>query len=236
MLEPEEFLQRVREFDVIVHAGAVVDTMDLGEGRLWEENVEFTRRLVAPLTRAQTLVFISSAAVYGADGSAPNNPYGLSKVMGEKIVKRADCKNVSLRLFNVFGKHEHHKLEMASMPWKIANALRRKEKIGVHSLDSSRDFVHVSDVAIAVSQSISMGLARFAGEVYDVGTTVPTKFSDLIGIIRDITKEQNPGLIDVHAIPHQIAGRYQHVTRAGAYGQDVIRGMDTAEALRMTYG
>lgn len=217
--DPYDFLNIVTDFDVVVHAGAIVDTLDMGTtGDLWRANVDYTRELVKRMLTRTHLVFISSASVYG-NGIAPYiplNPYAVTKVIGEKIAREhGQTTPTILRLFNVFGQHEHHKGMMASMPWKIANAYRTGAKMSMHSLLAQRDFVPVDTVADYVLAGCT---AELKG-VHDVGTGSPTSFADLDNFIMQATKNYTSCVNEI-AMPFELEGRYQTYTRANVRRAD----------------
>lgn len=215
-----------KDLDLVVHAGAVVDTMDLGSFDLFQKNVEFTQRLAEKCFEYGTdIIFFSSAAVYGANGH-PNNPYGLTKAMGEKIVSQAKgIYAVSIRLFNVFGKNEHHKGAMASVPWKIANACNRRSWFELHSEDAMRDFVPSSTVVKVVCDLANdMSRSGRGYSVYDVGTGSPMTYGSLADEITRVTKRPRDEVIKVVARPAQLEGRYQLYTCAGKNGVENLGG------------
>lgn len=222
ILDPWQFLEKLKSerFDVIVHAGAVVDTTDMGSSTMWDRNVRYTEQLTLLSGRHTPVVFMSSAAVYGVGGprSYPMNPYAFSKVMGEKYVNRNCTRSSVLRLFNVFGKFEHHKLEMASMPFKLAEHYKLRSRLKMHSPDASRDFVPVKNVA---SIALSEGHRLLTGTgphhlVRDVGTGCPTTFSDLdlyVMHARHVSSSEAEWV----DMPPQLIGRYQGFTRANEF-------------------
>lgn len=125
-------------------------------------------------TGVKKVVFSSTAAVYGDNGvkgliseqakTSPLNPYGMSKLMSESILK--DCekphglRSVSLRYFNVAGaavnrkngqrtKNATHLIKVAS---QAACGLR--DYVGIFGTDFDtpdgtgvRDYIHVDDLA-----------------------------------------------------------------------------------------
>ncbi len=241
LVEPWEFAQDFTDYgpQVVVHAGAVVDTKDLGSEELFQRNLAYTEFLTKACNRAgANLIFISSAAVYGNDES-PNNPYGLTKALGEKIIRKSRTKTASLRLFNVFGKFEHHKGEMASVPWKLAKAFKSGSKFDLHSLGAKRDFVPSSAVVNAVVRVADdmMAPGEKWHKTYDVGTGKPTTFEDLRNMIGKVVGYDGENPVRTTEIPNDLVGRFQHYTCAGEHGVENIGGMiDTAEGVRLAYG
>lgn len=246
IMEPEDFVWRLGSgYDVVVHAGAVVDTKDLGSSTLMETNVRYTEQLAEKCAKIGTrIVFISSAAVYGSEGF-PNNPYGLTKALGERIVLNMSPRAVVLRLFNVFGRFEHHKGEMASVPWKIARAFVTGEKFRLHSPHGQRDFVPSSAVVEAIVHTVKevTGTPGPRNYVYDVGTGSPTHFSTLADMIAS-SKEWGSAPLPIEnvEIPSELAGRYQMYTCAGTNDAPIInagirfKSLSTAQGILEAYG
>ena len=79
-----------QHIDAIVHCAAIPDVRGVDEDRLWDVNVNGTRRLLQHLPPScRTIVFISSMCVYGHDTDgrplAPVSLYGASKLAGEAL-------------------------------------------------------------------------------------------------------------------------------------------------------
>lgn len=159
------------------------------------ENVGGLRCLLAAMADhgVSRLLFSSSAAVYGIPATpvvsersptAPINPYGETKLLGEQLVARAGIERglsfVVLRYFNVVGAAEP---ELADrQPTNLVpiafTALAAGQPLTVTGADyptrdgtGVRDYIHVEDLAAAHV----VGVGRLAagpttGAVYNVGT------------------------------------------------------------------
>jgi UDP-glucose 4-epimerase len=92
------------------------------------------------------VVFASSAAVYN-----PYNPYAKSKLAEEKFLKLICKKVVILRYFNIVGKSYGIMDEQGGNIFSIIN---KNPKIKINSASSTRDYVHVLDIAKANVLSI----------------------------------------------------------------------------------
>lgn len=92
------------------------------------------------------VVFASSAAVYN-----PYNPYAKSKLLEEKILTSLCKKLVILRYFNIVGKSDKIKDDQGG---NIFSIIGRNPKININSVSSTRDYVHVLDIAKANVLSI----------------------------------------------------------------------------------
>jgi UDP-glucose 4-epimerase len=143
----------------------------------YDNNVRGTLELLAAMGRAKvkTLVFSSSATVYGDPASTPiredfplsaTNPYGRSKLMVEEILAdlfkaEPDWKIARLRYFNPAGAHESgligedpQGIPNNLMPYIAQVAVGRRDSLRVFGGDyptpdgtGVRDFIHVMDLA-----------------------------------------------------------------------------------------
>lgn len=143
----------------------------------YDNNVHGTLQLLAAMRRAQvrTLVFSSSATVYGDPASVPiredfprsaTNPYGRGKLMIEDILAdlhsvEPDWRIARLRYFNPVGAHESGLIgedprgaPSNLMPFVAQVAAGRREFLNVWGKDyptpdgtGVRDYIHVVDLA-----------------------------------------------------------------------------------------
>ncbi len=141
------------------------------------------------------VVFASSSAVYGIpkrvpiredDPLLPVNFYGLSKKVCEEYVELYrnlyGIETVSLRPFNIYGKHQNPKAVIPQFIKKIQD----KEKIRVYGDGSdTRDFIHVDDV---VRASILAALNPCSGAI-NVGTGIETSIAELLEVFRRLCGE-----------------------------------------------
>jgi ADP-L-glycero-D-manno-heptose 6-epimerase len=215
VMEPYEFLGRDVNASVYIHLGACVDTRGVPTD-LFEKNIRYVRALAESLPYESRVVYASSAAVYGTDGF-PCNAYGMSKKLGENILRsQLRLRTTALRFFNVYGGNEHHKGDMASVPFKIARAYRTKDRFNLFCPDASRDFISVDDVTDAVvghALEKTEGAAQWG--VFDVGTGKNTTFEDLDYSLRVLFNRQE-SICDQVEMPSSLTGRYQSHTRAGS--------------------
>ena len=87
------------------------------------------------------VVFASSAAVY-----SPSNAYARGKVWEEKILRLLCPKLAVLRYFNIVGRTSTVK-DIGST--NLFSIISRNPKITINSTSSTRDYVHVLDIARA---------------------------------------------------------------------------------------
>ncbi len=143
----------------------------------YQNNLDSTFSLLRAMGRhdVRTLVFSSSATVYGAEPQLPmtedlptsaTNPYGWTKVMIEQVLRDVAAADdrwriAALRYFNPVGAHPSGEIgEDPSgipnnlMPFVAQVAVGRREKLSVFGDDYDtpdgtgvRDYIHVDDLA-----------------------------------------------------------------------------------------
>lgn len=125
----------------------------------------FSRLFGAPV------VFASSAAVY-----FPNNPYAKSKLLEEKFLKIFCKKLVILRYFNIVGKTSTASDSEGSNVFSIIN---KRNSIKINSISSTRDYVHVLDIARANVLSVKY-LEKNNFLITDIFTGVQKSIIDVV--------------------------------------------------------
>jgi UDP-glucose 4-epimerase len=87
------------------------------------------------------VIFASSAAIYN-----PSNPYAKSKKIEENILRLLCHKLVILRYFNIVGKTRTASDEGST---NIFSVINENSSIKISSTISTRDYVHILDIAMA---------------------------------------------------------------------------------------
>lgn len=173
----------------------------------------------------KTIVFSSSATVYGDKNSAPfneemetgtaTNPYGTTKLFIEQIltdVAKADKQwSVSLlRYFNPIGAHESGLIGEAPngipnnlMPYVAQVAVGKLEKVHVFGDDyptpdgtGVRDYIHVVDLAKGHLAALDRALAVKGTEIYNLGTGKGVSVFELIHAFEKATGKKIPFVVD----------------------------------------
>ena len=144
-------------------------------------NIYGTHQLLEAARRLdiEKVVFCSSAAVYGTplempvDEGHPLRPlnlYGVTKLAGEKLMesyhKNYGIETVSLRFGNVFGVGLYTRWETV-IPKFVRQGLEGRPLTIYGDGESSRDFVHVEDIARAVI--LALRKKGIGGEAFNVG-------------------------------------------------------------------
>lgn len=158
----------------------------------FESNVHGTE-IVARLCSKynKKLVFSSSREVYGTALNIPvdedqllnpENPYGASKVWGEKVIDvYSRCYGLNyniLRLTNVYGERDFERV----IPIFIEKALKNEELI-VYGGQQLLDFVHVNDVIEAFLHTFAFNEKA----IFNIGSGEGITVIGLIKLIDEIT-------------------------------------------------
>lgn len=184
--------------DVIVHLAAMSRSAPSG-GMLDEcirSNVNGVVNLIEVVTGSppQRIVFAASSTYYGSGevpntvGSSPDflNYYGVTKYVGEALLgtlsRAAAIPVTNLRFFNVYGPRQPTEGEYALVIGQFLRAAQRNEPLVVHGDGSQRrDFVHVRDVARAISLASTIGAGGC--QTFNVGTGTNTSIIELAKMI-----------------------------------------------------
>ena len=218
------------EFGAVIHFAGL---KAVGESvaqplRYYDNNVSGSVALFEAMERAgvKTLVFSSSATVYGDPATVPiredfplsaTNPYGRSKLMIEDILRDLHLSDPSwrialLRYFNPVGAHESgligeepNGIPNNLVPYIAQVAEGRREKLSVYGDDyptpdgtGLRDYIHVVDLADGHVKTLTK-LATAPGIVtYNLGTG---RGNSVLEMVRAF--EQACG----KSVPYQIVAR-----------------------------
>lgn len=189
------------EHDVkaVIHfaAFAYVGESVKNPAKYYRNNVVGTLTLLEAMQAANInkLVFSSTCATYGTPDSVPIlesfpqnpiNPYGMSKLMVEKILADFDIahgmKSVIFRYFNASGANpdgllgEDHSPETHLIPLVLLTALGQRPSISIFGTDYPtpdgtciRDYIHVSDLADAHVLGLKYLLEGHNSDVFNLG-------------------------------------------------------------------
>jgi len=222
-LSPVEAVYSIYESDIeaVYHLGAISSTTNDDIESIAHTNITFSCSLLsACIEKDIPFIYASSASVYGLGKNgfsensqhSPLNYYAISKssfdcIARQKIRDNPSSKIVGLRYFNVYGKGESHKNDMASPIHKFLNQSKNTGVIKVFegSENFSRDFIHISDVI-----NITEAATDFPSGIYNVGTGIDRTFLDVAKIISQLI---NSEIIEI-PFPDQLVGKYQDFTRS----------------------
>ena len=173
----------------------------------FEQNMGSLNSVLAAMqmTQVKNLVFSSSAAVYGESSglvteqspTMPLNPYGETKLQGEKLisseVKRQGISAASLRYFNVAGcdSPSMRDEQITNLIPIVIDKLVNNESPVIFGDDYPtpdgtciRDFVHVSDLADAHLAVLDKLNDHVGHEVFNVGTGRGYSVKEVIDVAR----------------------------------------------------
>jgi UDP-glucose 4-epimerase len=149
----------LERIDALVHCAAEVDERSEGFGVV-DENLRLAYHAVegALNAGARTIVLLSSVAVYGTPPSRmvvseetplqPTTPYGVAKVLSERLVESlgASARVVSLRLGYVLGPRAPDRYFVM----RLARSVGSGERVSLRNGDATRlSFIDARDVAAA---------------------------------------------------------------------------------------
>lgn len=183
--------------------------------KYYRNNVVGTLTLLEAMIAAdiRKFVFSSTCATYGVPNAvpipedhpqAPINPYGMSKLMVERILTDFDraygFKSVYFRYFNAAGASstgligEDHTPETHLIPLVLLTALGQRDSIAVFGTDYPtpdgtciRDYIHVTDLANAHVLGLKYLLAGGETEVFNLGNGSGFSVREVIEAAQQIT-------------------------------------------------
>ena len=163
---------------------------------------------------ARRTVYASSCAIYGDSTELPLtetraflplSPYAATKAANEmyaaSFVRSFGAEIVGLRYFNVFGRRQDPNGAYAAViPRWITNLVKGDACRVFGDGSSSRDFVHVTNVAQANILAATSQDERSVGAVFNVATGTTTSLNELFREIRDVLAEVNSSVADAEAV------------------------------------
>jgi UDP-glucose-4-epimerase GalE len=183
--------------------------------RYYQNNVGGTLNLLDAMRAAgtKTLVFSSTAAVYGTPVQvpipedhvkAPINPYGASKWMVEQILQDSDAayglRFAALRYFNAAGADpegrigEAHDPETHVIPLALEAALKDPTAFAIFGTDypskdgtAIRDYIHVADLADAHVRAIEKLAGGGASMQLNLGTGEGFTVKEVVAAVERVT-------------------------------------------------
>jgi UDP-glucose 4-epimerase len=184
-------------------------------GKYFENNVNGTLSLLQAVRQegVRSLVFSSTAAVYGtpksvpvreSDDLHPENPYGESKLMVEQMLRWFDAchglRSVSLRYFNAAGAvldgqiGEDPRRAQNLIPIVMKTATGRGPAVQIYGTDyptpdgtAIRDYIHVLDLADAHLRALDYLRADGKTDVFNLGTGRGASVNEVLGAARRLT-------------------------------------------------
>ena len=193
--------------------------------------------------KVKNIVFSSTAAVYGevkCDGlvyedypTNPINPYGMSKLMAEKVIidaAKAYGINYSIfRYFNVGGAHEKYKIGQkgegvtALIPIILQVAKGEREKLSIYGDDyltkdgtGIRDYIHVVDLVKAHIAALPI-LDKNIDGIYNLGNGNGFSVLEMLNSAKEVTN------IDIKSeVVERRAGDPAYVVAASDKAREIL--------------
>lgn len=205
----------VSDKDIVVHCAAhvsVTESVDNPEKYI-DNNI---LKLVQLIKNNRRIIFLSTGgALYGNKKSAKEeeatlenctNPYAMSKLVGEWLVRYYCDDYLILRLANVFGEGQDERGE--------ANCLTHfthDDPIVVYGGEQTRDFIDVSQVVEVIEKGIEKGTQG----TYNIGTGEETA---VIELAEEMSKKRNVTLKVVEERKGEVDNISLDVTKAQEMG------------------
>ena len=182
-------------FDFIFHHAAISDTRVYDQEIIMKTNVNSFYDLLEIAKKDESvMVYASSAATYGnlpspqtVGQESPENPYGFSKYIMDRIAIRYSLENpdltiVGLRFFNVYGSREYYKGNTSSMVIQLGHQILdgKAPRLFNNSNQILRDFIYIDDV---IQANIKACTPKQNG-AYNVATGIPRNFQEIADILQ----------------------------------------------------
>lgn len=208
---------RDKKIEAVIHFAAYIEMEESYKNpyKYFYNNVYGSLQLFRAVVKnnVKILVFSSTAGVYGnpvrvpigeEDPKNPENPYGESKLMVEKILhwfdKAYGLRSISLRYFNAAGATldgklgEDHIPETHLIPNLIKTALGRKKEFVLHGDDYDtpdgtciRDYIHVLDLADSHILALDALEKGEKSTIYNIGTGKGYSNKEVIEMVKKVT-------------------------------------------------
>lgn len=178
----------VKEYDWVVHLGAIADMTDMDVEKIMVQNLEFSQWLFNECKKYNVnLQYASSSSVYGEtkDFSEyapchPQTPYAWSKYLFDRWVFQQEHTAFvqGFRYFNVYGKYMHLRGKRANAIQKWRDQAQTEGKISVwqNAHQIKRDWTWVGDVCRLQIDFIKT--VKGSG-IWNVGSGLPHSFLDI---------------------------------------------------------
>lgn len=211
-----------REIAAVMHfaAYAYVGESVTDPAKYYQNNVVGTLTLLEAMRAAgiDKFVFSSTCATYGVPTTVPIpedhpqnpiNPYGMTKLMVEKILQDFDhayqFRSVRFRYFNAAGADpegrlgEDHSPETHIIPLVLLTALGQRESVSIFGTDYDtpdgtciRDYIHVTDLAQAHVLGLEYLLKGGETTVFNLGNGNGFSVKEVIETARQVTGRSIP--------------------------------------------
>ncbi len=214
-----EALFSKNQFDAVIHFAAFTDVGEsvTNPSIYYRNNLSGSLNLLEAMRRHQvdTLIFSSSAAVYGTPNSSkilenhpcnPINPYGESKLMVEKILhsyhQAYGLKYCSLRYFNAAGgdpagELKNYKTKENNLIPIALRSLKNESVLTIFGTDYPtkdgtciRDYIHVYDLGSAHISAMQHLWEGQESSIYNLGNGNGFSVKEVLAAVEKVTKKK----------------------------------------------
>ena len=202
---------------IVMHFAAFIEVGEsvIDPGKYYENNVAKVINLLNQMVESNIkyFVFSSTAATFGepvektiseTHPQKPINPYGMSKLMVEHILKDFEkaynLKSVILRYFNAAGADiegmigESHSPESHLIPLVMQAAKGVRDSIKIYGTDYDtfdktciRDYIHVYDLALAHILSMEKMVSENTSQDYNLGNGTGYSVREIIDTVKKVS-------------------------------------------------
>jgi len=208
------------KFSAVMHFSAYINVGEsvTNPAKYYQNNVMSTLVLLEAMVEKgiKNFVFSSTCATYGMPQSMPLtedhpqnpiNPYGMTKLMVEKILAdfdiAYDLKSVCFRYFNASGADpsgllgEDHNPETHLIPLVLFAALGKRESVSIYGTDYEtpdgtciRDYIHVNDLAAAHILGLEYLLKSRKSDAFNLGNGGGFSVREVLDTARKVTGKE----------------------------------------------
>lgn len=171
------------------------------------------------------VIYTSSSCVYGGmpimDDKKPlhgklDTPYAITKLLGEQYCQFFSSLHgldtAIVRLFNAYGPGEKPGQYRNVIPNMLLKAIKGESLIITGTGNETRDFTFIEDVVYGIAQA---GFCQTKpGEVFNLGSGVPTTIQALVEIINGIANNNSPIIYQPRRDWDHIAHRVADIQKA----------------------
>src|SRR5215217_3565267 len=238
----------VRGCEVVFHQGALPSVFRSVQDPLTtsETNVGGTLNVLlnARDEGVRRLVFASSSSIYGnapgfprKEGATPMPlaPYAVSKLAAEQYCRVFTTvyglETVSLRYFNIFGRHQDPASEYSAVIPRFITAMREGRSPTIYGTgEQSRDFTHIDNVVAA--NLLAMDAPDAAGRVLNIACGTSHSLNDIVDVLNRL---RGADIEAVHAAPRpgDVARSWADVSLAEEV-LGYVPAVDLEQGLRLT--
>ena len=199
--DSQKMKELITDAEVVFHLASLIEAGESVEKpeKYIDYNINGTLSVLEAMRSngVKTLVFSSSAAIYGEpiqvpikedDRTLPINPYGVTKLAMEGLlrsyVEAHGFTGVALRYFNLYGPEEHHQPETHAIPRFIEQVYKGEEVTVWGDGSHQRDYVYIEDIVDAHLKALELVAQQPQKYHYlNLSTEKPSSVMEVVKII-----------------------------------------------------